>query len=99
METLVATVLLVVVFMMASLILNNLFSNTIKGNTNAIVNYLNELEYQYKSGTLETPFYDAYKTWDISAQSSKQGNQKIILLEAINTDTKQTVIKTLYENQ
>ena len=47
METLVASVLIVVVFMISSMILNNLFSNTIKSNTRAIEAHINELQYLY----------------------------------------------------
>jgi len=98
-ETLVATVLLVVVFMLASLILNNLFSNTIKNNTDAIDNYLNELEYQYKNGKIEIPYHDNLKTWDITLLPNKQiGQNNNVLLEAINTETKQTISQYLIEN-
>ncbi len=41
METLVATVLIVIVFMISSMLLNNLFYNSIKDNTIAIDAHLN----------------------------------------------------------
>jgi len=69
METLVATVLIVVVFMIASMILNNLFSNSIKSNTRVIDAHLNELEYFYTSDKLSLPYYDDFKSWQISAES------------------------------
>lgn len=110
METLVATVLLVVVFMIASMILNNLFSNTIKSNTRAIEAHLKELEYLYINKKLDIPYQDDFKSWEITIQSQKveqqhrhinhqnQENQNQILFEAINIETRQTILKTISEN-
>lgn len=95
METLVATVLLVVIFMLASLILNNLFSNTINSNTDAIDNYLNELEYLYLNEEIEVPFYDDFKNWEINMQYGKEARQKVVLLEAVNINTNQTIERHL----
>lgn len=95
METLVATVLLVVIFMLASLILNNLFSNTIKSNTDAIDNYLNELEYLYLNEEIGVPFYDDFKNWKINMQYGKEAGQKVVLLEAVNINSNQTIERHL----
>lgn len=98
METLVATVLIVVVFMLASVILNNLFSNTIKGNTADIDNYLSELEYRYMNDKIELPFFDDFKTWEITIQSNDQAEEQQVILEAVNSDTKQIITKHISEN-
>jgi len=98
METLVATVLIVVVFMLASVILNNLFSNTIKSNTAEIDNYLSELEYQYMNDKIELPFFDDFKTWEITIQSNDQAEEQQVILEAVNSDTKQIITKHISEN-
>lgn len=97
METLVATVLIVVIFMLASVILNNLFSNIIKSNTAYIDNYLSELEYLYLNEKIEVPFFDDFKTWEITIQSDNQVEQQQMLLEAINSTTKQMITKHLSE--
>ena len=98
METLVATVLIVVVFMLASVILNNLFSNTIKGNTADIDNYLSELEYQYMNNKIELPFFDDFKAWEIIIQSNDQTEEQQVILEAVNSVTKQIITKHISEN-
>lgn len=96
METMVATVLIVVVFMLASMILNSLFSNTIKNNTRAIDTYLNEIKYLQVNNRLELPYQDDYKDWSIEAYADKQ---QAIIIEAYNTKTKQTITQTIFETK
>lgn len=99
METLVASVLIVVIFMIASMILNNLFSNTIKANNRAIESHINELHYLYHNKRLEIPYYDQFKTWDITISSFQEKNNKMVQFEAINTLNQQHYSKQIIENQ
>ncbi|UGU18167.1 hypothetical protein LS482_09835 [Sinomicrobium kalidii] len=73
METLVATVLIVVIFMVTSLILNNLFAGTVKGNTRKIETRFNELEYGLKNNTLKLPYSETFGKWNISVVMEGQG--------------------------
>lgn len=98
METLVASVLLVIIFMITSMILNNLFSNTIKANTRTIESHINELYYLYNNQRLKVPYYDEFKTWDITISSYQENNSKIILFEAVNTLNKQNYTKQIIGN-
>ncbi len=98
METLVATVLIIVVFMISSMILNNLFSKTIKNNTTAIDAYLNELQYLYKHEKLLLPYQDDYNDWQITVVLYQDNNFNSIVFEALNIKTHKTVIKTIDEN-
>lgn len=98
METLVATVLIVVIFMLASMILNNLFSNSIKNNTKMIDAQLNELQYLYKNDNLILPFFDDFKSWEVSVESSKNTSQNIITFQAINSETNKAVLKEIIAN-
>ena len=84
METMVATVLIVVIFMIASLVMNNIFGNTVKFATGKSDYYLNKLEYQIKKGHLQVPFSDSYDTWEIEAQYIIDHNRSYIKLEARN---------------
>jgi len=100
METLVATVLIVIVFMLASMILNNLFSNTIKSNTRVIDAYISELEYQYINDKITLPYQTDFKHWSIEifeTNSDRAITQPII--EAFNTETKQTITKAIFETK
>tara|TARA_R110002111_G_scaffold62859_1_gene103883 strand:+ start:297 stop:596 length:300 start_codon:yes stop_codon:yes gene_type:complete len=97
METLVATVLIVVIFMMASMILNNLFSNSIKNNTRAIEAQLSELQYLNENDKLEIPYNEDFKDWQIVVDSYKENNMTIIEFEATNSNTSKTIIKEIIE--
>jgi len=94
METLVATVLIVAIFMIASMILNNLFSKTIENNTRSIDAHLNELHYLYLNEKLKIPFYEDFESWDISIEN----NTETIVFEALNTKTNKTILKTYIAN-
>ncbi len=91
METLVATILVLVIFMVSSMILNNLFSNTIRNNTRQITAHLNELEYMYHSKKLTIPYQDDFEHWNISITKEKSDHQDIILFSAFNTATEKTI--------
>ena len=66
METMVATVLIVIIFTVASLIMNSLIRARSKSNQQEISVYLRKLEYHYVHGTLELPYSDEWKNWEIS---------------------------------
>ena len=65
METLVATVLIVVVFMMASMVLNGLFAGSIKGNHNGVHQELLRLQYRNQNGQLQLPYHDHMGNWEL----------------------------------
>lgn len=65
METLVATVLIVVVFMVSSMVLNNLFANSIGLNENEVRQELMRLQYQYQNDQLRLPYHAELGDWEI----------------------------------
>jgi predicted PurR-regulated permease PerM len=90
METLVATVLVLVIMVVAGLILNNLFTSSIKNSTGDVQNYLHELEYRYMHGAITVPYYESYKNWDISIVSDTY-TPRTVIIEAIQHDTNKTI--------
>lgn len=86
METLVATVLIIVIFTMASLVMNTIFSSTIKRNTQPISERLQKLEYEYKNGLIKIPYFEEWETWEIEMIHENISNMDYIVLEA--TDPK-----------
>lgn len=85
METLVATVLIIVVFMMASMTLNALFVTTIENNHGHVRQELLFLQYKYDHGKLPLPHYDEKEPWDIKVEERTwQGKEKVIF-SAVNT--------------
>lgn len=96
METLVATVLIIIVFMMASMILNSIFSGTIKNNTRQVEAELNELKYLYYNNKLELPYVDELNDWEISVQHLK--NENTIVFDATHIKTNKNIESVIREN-
>ncbi|WP_421806118.1 hypothetical protein [Flagellimonas sp.] len=94
METLVATVLIVVVFMMASLTLNTLFSTTITTNDEPVRQELLFLQYTFDHGKLSLPYYGELDAWDISVQEQEVQGTKTIVFLAVNTINNREVTYT-----
>ena len=94
METLIATVLIMVIFIVASLILNNLFTNSIKYQSRSITAKLNEIEYLYTNDKLQLPYYDDYEGWTIKLLTTTKDK---VHLEASNTNTNKEIEKWIYK--
>jgi len=98
METLVASVLIVIVFMVSSLVLNNLFSSSIRTNTRGIEAHLNELEYLYTSDKLILPHNSSYDDWTILIDTFNDNGQTKIEFEAVGISTKKRISRLINEN-
>ncbi|WP_299101945.1 hypothetical protein [uncultured Winogradskyella sp.] len=79
------------------MILNNLFSSSIKNSTRAINAKLNETEYLYKSAKIELPFYENYENWIIVVESIS--NSSFYSITATNETTKKVLEKEIYKNE
>jgi len=95
METLIATVLIMVIFIVASLILNNLFSSSIKSKTRGISAQLNEIEYLYINDKITLPFYDDFNEWNIVVEQIKNSEEISIIASKINTEN--TIEKIIFK--
>ena len=91
METLVATVLIVIIFMVASMTMNNLLMRNVKQNTELAEERLNALEYQIKNKAITLPYYEDFESWEISIIEEKRGVGSVVTLEAENTITHSVV--------
>ena len=91
METLVATVLIVVVFMMASMVLNSLFAGSVAQNDEAIRQELFQLQYQYEYGKLELPYYNELGPWHIEVQNQVWHSSNQIIFSAVNDVNKKEI--------
>ena len=98
METLVSSVLIIIVFMIASMILNNLFSSAIKNNTQAVETKINELHYLFLKGAITLPYSDNFEKWSISVQKITNQGEKLIEFEAFNVDNKKRLTKVINED-
>lgn len=86
-ETLVASVIIIVIFAIASLSINNIFSNTVKSNTDGVQNQMNTIEYLFLNNQLTIPYRENYKNWKIQLTKTTQNNNTYFLLEAKQINT------------
>ena len=93
METLVSTVLIVIVFMVASMVLNSLFAGSIAQNDDPVQQELLQLQYRYTHGKLEMPYYDELGSWEIVVTQTDGDATRTASFEATHstTDKKITV--------
>jgi len=96
METLVATVILIIIFVISSLILNNIFGASIQGDKGKINNRLNELEYSYRYDKLELPYEESFNGWEIYINSYKESNQQMVRFDITNKDTNKILGYSIY---
>ena len=95
METLVATVLLIVIFIITSLTVNRLFGNTIIYDTHAVHQYIHELEYRYQHRQLQLPYAEAYENWELSVYDEQKEEVPYIIIKAVHTQHHKTIIKPI----
>lgn len=95
METLVATVLIIIIFMTSSLVLNNLFSNSVKFNTQKIENELNELEYAIQNKQIKLPYTTDYQNWGISVIEMQTQTLQTVIIEAKHKETEKLIKRTI----
>ena len=97
-ETLVATILIVVVFLLASLVINNLFFNTFHQKKEVAETRLNELEYLYIQQEIVLPYHEEVQNWDIFI-TKEIGVKPYVLIVASNKVTKKEIRRTIIINE
>jgi hypothetical protein len=97
METLVATVLIIIVFVISSMILNNVFSSSIKNNTLAAETRLDELQYLYLNNKLTIAYSETLNTWEISIERYEFDSHKMIEFEAKSLVTGKSISRNGFE--
>jgi len=70
-ETLTASVLIIIVFMIASLSFNTIFSNHVKRDNSTIDNHIKELEYLVYHQKIKLPYTEEFAGWDIEMVHQK----------------------------
>lgn len=95
METLVATVLIVIIFTVSGLLLNNLFANSISGREDRVRERLYRLKYEYPVHGLELPYYEELGNWGIYVSREYGEGTAIILFRAENKRTNRSIIQKI----
>ncbi len=75
-EVLTASVLIIIVFMIASLSFNNIFNNQIKQDHSAVENKVKELEYLTIHSAIKLPYTEDFDGWEIMISTT--GDQTIL---------------------
>ena len=88
-ETIVATVLILIIFVIASLILNTIFRNNLNANRDAVEARLNVLEYQLANDQLVLPYAETFKDWEVSLERADGQPQRIQVLAQQENSKKQ----------
>ena len=83
-ETLIASVLIMIVFGISMVTVGNVLERTVKSNTRFIDNELNRLEYLYLNGMIATPDVIEKGDWQIHIEKEKDGNLIYLILRAKN---------------
>ncbi|SFC35788.1 hypothetical protein SAMN04487891_109158 [Flagellimonas taeanensis] len=81
METMVATVLIIVIFMLASLIMNSLFAAKMQENHASLDNYMDKLEYLHANGKIALPYYEERDGWKININNPERNGMVRIMAE------------------
>jgi len=93
-EVLVASVLIVVVFSMASLALNTVFRSVVKNsNAEIITTRMNELAYLYQHQKIRMNYQETYNDWNISLSKQRDNNQSVIRIEAVEKSSEKKIVK------
>lgn len=71
-ETMVASVIIVIVFVVASLSVNNIFKGVINSDDSALRNRINELTYFIQNKKIKVPFYEETAPWDIAIEKQEE---------------------------
>lgn len=69
-ETLTASVLIIIVFMVASLSFNNIFTNHTKRDRGVIENRVKELQYLLIHEQIQLPYVEDFGNWEIEMTKS-----------------------------
>ncbi len=81
-ETLVATIIIVLIFSIASLTLNNLFKAEIGKDTSAIENRLDKLIYLKQNGKIVFPYREEFNDWTIKIHREDKMEASFFVFEA-----------------
>lgn len=97
-ETLIATVIIMVVFGIAMASISSILKNTVNSSTNKIDSQLNKFVYQYEHGLIIVPDIIEVDRWNVEVKKQKEGVSSFIVFKAVNRDSKKVRTKKVIEN-
>lgn len=85
METLVATSIIILVFIVASLVLNNTLRNSAKNDSFALQNRMEELHYLYNNNQITLPYQEQFLGDTIELAKEIEANTSYLIMIAGST--------------
>lgn len=95
-ETLVASVIIIIVFTVATVILNNVFRNSIQKDDSALQNKLQKVVYQEKHQNMRLPIEKNDEKWEIISYKREDADLSLLQIEAKPKLTGKPIIKTMF---
>lgn len=86
-ETLIASILIMIIFGISITTITNVLERTVKNNTRVIDNELNRLEYLYQNGKLDIPDTQEISGWQIEIGREKEGDLSFVVFSAKNKES------------
>lgn len=99
METMVATVLLVIVFMTASMVMGSLLEARFKSETGEVNAALREIRYQLQSGNTQLPYSSNPKGWTIRMNTKSVFGTKYKEIRATHPIKEKTVTSIVIDKK
>lgn len=95
METLVATVLIVLIFMLASGIINGLYRGSMENSDAALRQELLFLEYSVRHGGLDVPHQTEFGPWEIQVFKEQWNGRAQTVFSAVHVPSQRKLIHTV----
>jgi len=99
METLVATVLIVIIFMISSMLMNSMFSHSVKGRGHYITERLQQLKYEYSHDGFELPYYEDREDWELSVSTETKGETVYAVFKAESKKSRKTYTERVIDEK
>ena len=96
-ETLVASILIMIVFGISLVTVGNVLERTVKSNTRFVDNELYRLEYLYKNGKIQAPDVIQTKDWRIEIDIEKDRDVEYIVFKATNKDQSKQIERKIVD--
>lgn len=85
-DTLIALVILVIVFVIAGFTINNTFKGMVKKDDFLYQNRLREVSYFLDHNLIEIPFYEETNQWEIQVERAELGYKITSLFKPMNSE-------------
>lgn len=92
METMVATVLIIIIFMLASTVMNNVFQATVQGSSQTVIERTQKLEYELSRGSIQLPYFEELEGWEIEISNEEIGTANEVVLKVSEIDSGKQII-------